>query len=403
MPRESGTLSIRIVNDIATVPAADWDACAGDNPFVRHAFLAALEASGSAQPETGWAPHHLVVEGAGGAVRAAAPMYLKSHSYGEYVFDHGWAQAYERAGGQYYPKLLIAAPFTPVTGPRLLVPPGEGAEAIEQALAAGAIEVARRFEVSSLHINFVAEAVTQRLTAHGFLVRTGEQFHWVNGGYADFDDFLTALASRKCKIIRRERRAALDDGVSVEILSGSAIAERHWDAFFRFYMDTGGRKWGRPYLNRAFFSMLGAGMADRIVLVLARRSGEYIAGALNLRSSDTLYGRYWGCSEDRPFLHFELCYYQAIEYAIMHGIGRVEAGAQGPHKLQRGYGPVTTYSAHWLHDKGLHAAVARYLEAEREEVAAEIAWLADHTPFRRDAVPGAMVERGGRPEDESGE
>ncbi|MBM3518003.1 MAG: GNAT family N-acetyltransferase, partial [Alphaproteobacteria bacterium] len=280
MPRESGTLSIRIVNDIATVPAADWDACAGDNPFVRHAFLAALEASGSAQPETGWAPHHLVVEGAGGAVRAAAPMYLKSHSYGEYVFDHGWAQAYERAGGQYYPKLLIAAPFTPVTGPRLLVPPGEGAEAIEQALAAGAIEVARRFEVSSLHINFVAEAVTQRLTAHGFLVRTGEQFHWVNGGYADFDDFLTALASRKCKIIRRERRAALDDGVSVEILSGSAIAERHWDAFFRFYMDTGGRKWGRPYLNRAFFSMLGAGMADRIVLVLARRSGEYIAGAL---------------------------------------------------------------------------------------------------------------------------
>ena len=326
--------AIRVLDEIAEVPAAVWDGLAGSNPFVTYAFLGALEDSGCVGARTGWLPRHLVLEGP--EIEGVAPCYLKSHSYGEYVFDHAWAHAYERAGGDYYPKLQIAVPFTPVTGPRLLVRPGPQAEARRRMLALGAVEVARRLEASSVHVTFPTEAEWRALGALGYLQRTDRQFHWTNAGYGSFDDFLAALASRKRKAVKRERREALDGGVSVQWIGGRDIAERHWDAFFAFYMDTGSRKWGRPYLNRRFFSLLGERMAERVLLVFALRGGRPIAGALNIVGPDTLYGRYWGCVEDRPFLHFEICYYQAIEFAIAKGLARVEAGAQGEHKLARG-------------------------------------------------------------------
>ena len=399
--QEQAVIAVKAISSIGEVDAAAWDACAGgDHPFVRHAFLDALERSGSVSGRTGWAPYHLVIEGERQELIGAVPMYLKSHSYGEFVFDHGWAAAYERAGGDYYPKLLVAVPFTPVTGPRLLIRPGPESAEVERYLLAGCIEVGSRHEVSSLHINFLDEDLWQRLGEAGLLRRTGEQFHWVNEGYESFDDFLAALSSRKRKTIRRERRDALaENGISIEVLRGSDLTEAHWDAFFAFYLDTGSRKWGSPYLNREFFSLLSESMGDHVALFMAKRGGRYIAGALNLIGADALYGRYWGCNEEHRFLHFELCYYQAIDYAIHHRLGRVEAGAQGPHKLQRGYAPVRTYSAHWIRDRGFHEAVARYLEQERQEVDFEIDWLSERTPFRK-SDPAAEPPRGGHPEDE---
>jgi predicted N-acyltransferase len=382
---EPDAVTIRILTSLDQVSPEDWDACAGDdNPFVSHAFLAALERSGSAIARTGWGAQHLAIDGPDGRLVGALPMYLKSHSYGEYVFDHSWAAAYERAGGHYYPKLQVSVPFTPATGPRLLVRPGVDAGPIEAALIAGSQEVARRAHASSVHVTFLPEAEAARFEAMGFLVRTDQQFHWENRGYGDFDDFLESLNSRKRKQTRKERRDALADGIEVVQLTGADLKEEHWDAFFRFYIDTGSRKWGSPYLNRKFFRMVHETMADRVLLVMARRGGRWIAGALNFIGRDTLYGRNWGCTEDVPFLHFECCYYQAIDFAIARGLARVEAGAQGAHKLARGYLPRITYSVHWLRDSGFHEAVARYLERERAQVEQDVAFLADHAPFRHE-------------------
>ena len=382
----SDRFTVRVIDKLKDIPAAAWDACAGaDNPFLSHAFLEALEASGSATPKTGWLPQHLVLEDSTGKLLGAAPLYLKSHSYGEYVFDHGWASAYERAGGEYYPKLQAAVPFTPVTGPRLLVHP-EADEEVADLLVGAMVEVAKRRKVSSLHVTFPTEAEWQRFGRAKFLQRVGRQFHWENQGYQSFDDFLNALNARKRKQIRRERREALGGGLEIETLTGSDLATKHWDAFFRFYMSTSDRKWGSAYLTRQFFDMLGARMADRVVLIMARQGGRYVAGALNLRGSDTLYGRNWGCHGDFPFLHFEACYYRAIDFAIAHGLKRVEAGAQGQHKIQRGYLPMPTYSAHWIRDPGLARAIEEFLVRERRAVESEMEHLEEElSPFRKEA------------------
>jgi uncharacterized protein len=389
MPDGGGAFTIRVVDRIAAIPAAAWDACAGpDNPFLCHAFLDALEESGSATAETGWLPQHLALEDAGGQILGVAPLYLKGHSYGEYVFDHGWADAYERAGGRYYPKLQCAVPFTPVTGPRLLVHPAlgkEGGEAVADALISGMLELARRHKVSSLHVTFPTRGEWERFGEAGFLQRMGQQFHWENQGYSSFDDFLAALSSRKRKTIRKEREAALAGGIAIHTLTGAAIEKRHWDAFFRFYISTSDRKWGSPYLTREFFDLIGARMAEKIVLVMAEKNGRFVAGALNLLGGDTLYGRNWGCAGDFPFLHFEACYYRAIDFAIARGLRRVEAGAQGEHKIQRGYLPSPTYSAHWIRDPGFRRAVADFLARERRAVAYEMDELAELSPFRREA------------------
>ena len=385
MPDGTEPTAVKVVPRIADIPAADWDACAGDeNPFVSHAFLLALEESGSASARTGWLPQHLCVEGPDGRPAGVVPLYVKSHSQGEYVFDYGWAHAFENAGGRYYPKLLCAVPFTPVPGPRILIRPG-APSSIEEALVAALIEFARRLDVSSVHVNFLPEGQCARLAAAGFLIRMGQQYHWENQGYADFDGFLEALNSRKRKAIRKERREVGESGIVLRALSGSEIEDRHWDAFYRFYRNTTDRKWGRSaYLTRDFFTRLSATMADKVVLVVAERDGRTVAGALNLRGRDALFGRNWGCSEQHPFLHFEACYYQAIEYAIRHGLRRVEAGAQGQHKIQRGYLPVATYSAHWIADRGFRAAVANFLERERAAEASEIEELTQAlSPFKR--------------------
>jgi predicted N-acyltransferase len=370
----------RLVSSAGEIAAADWDACAGTgNPFVSHAFIRALEESGSATARAGWGPAHLVLEGEAGDIAGILPAWLKSHSQGEYVFDHGWADAFERAGGRYYPKLQIAVPFTPVPGPRLLVRD----PALAPALVAAAEATVERFGLSSAHATFITPDEVAAFEAAGWLIRTGQQFHWHNRGYADFEAFLGDLASRKRKAIRRERAAALE-GVEIEHVSGAALTEAHWDAFWAFYQDTGSRKWGRPYLTRSFFSLLGERLADKVLLILARRDGRHIAGALNLIGSDALFGRYWGCTEDRPFLHFELCYYQAIEAAIARGLARVEAGAQGEHKLARGYLPTPTWSAHYIAHPALRRAVADFLDAERRAVAHEIEILSDYAPFRKE-------------------
>ena len=387
---------LRTVNDIAEVPAAEWDACAqppGElhNPFISHAFLHALEASGSVHPRTGWLPYHAVLEDRAARVVGLAPLYVKGHSQGEYVFDHGWAEAFESAGGRYYPKLLGAVPFTPAAGRRLLVRPDaerDGRE-VEAHLVAGCVEIARRLEVSSLHFNFLEPGQWERLAGFGFLRRTDQQFHWRNEGYATFDDFLARLSSKKRKNLRRERRIALENEIEVEWVTGSALREHHWDAFFEFYLDTGSRKWGRPYLTRRFFGLVGETMADRTLLVMCRRDGRYVAGALNFIGGDTLYGRNWGCIEDHPMLHFEACYYQAIEFAITRGLRYVEAGAQGPHKIARGYLPRRTHSAHWIAHEGLRDAVARYLVRERHVVAESMEVVASHSPFRREETGSA--------------
>ena len=389
------SFTARVITSIAAVDPAAWDACANPpgrsdeeaegerfNPFVAHAFLYALEASGSTGGRSGWTPAHVIVEDPAGRMVAAAPSYLKSHSLGEYVFDHAWADAYQRAGGRYYPKLQVAAPFTPAAGRRLLVA-ADAPHGAREALIEGLRELRRQTKASSIHVTFPTAEDAARLERAGFLVRHGEQFHFLCEGFSTFDDFLAALASRKRKTIKRERREALSGDVTIEWVTGSSIRREHWDAFFAFYMDTGSRKWGRPYLTRAFFTLVGQSMADRILLVMARRNRRYIAGAINFIGDDALYGRNWGAIEDRPFLHFEVCYYQAIEFALKRGLRRVEAGAQGEHKLARGYRPVVTYSAHEFADAGLARAVADYLRRERAAVAWAIAHYEDHAPFRK--------------------
>ena len=379
----SGRLSVKVVERLSKIRAADWDECAGsDNPFVSHAFLDALEESNSACAETGWLPQHLVLEDGNGKLLGAAPMYLKSHSYGEYVFDHGWAEAYERAGGRYYPKLQVAVPFTPVTGNRLLIRPGAPADAA-RLLAAAMVEIAKRAKVSSLHVTFPTKVEYDLFAEAGFLQRLGRQFHWENQGYKSFDDFLGALNARKRKQIKRERREA-NEGIEIETLNGAAIKARHWDAFFRFYTSTSDKKWGAAYLTREFFDLLGQRMGERVVLVMAKMAGRYVAGALNLMGGDTLYGRNWGCLSEVPFLHFEACYYRAIDFAIARGLKRVEAGAQGSHKIQRGYLPVPTYSAHWIRDPGFAKAVEDFLKRERRAVENEMEELEQVlSPFKR--------------------
>jgi hypothetical protein len=369
----------RLGRGVTSFDPADWDRCAGSaDPFLSHAFLSALEESGSATARTGWQPVPIAIDGADGRPAAVMPAYVKSHSQGEYVFDHGWAAAWERAGGDYYPKLQIAVPFTPVPGRRLLA----DREDLALGLIAAAEAVVNQHELSSAHATFVAEQEVALFERAGWLIRVDSQFHWHNRGYGSFEDFLADLSSRKRKALRRERASALQ-GLEVEHLSGGAISEAHWDAFWIFYQDTGARKWGRPYLTRRFFSLLGERLADRILLIFALRDGRPIAGALNLIGTDALYGRYWGSTEEVPHLHFEICYHQAIEAAIGRGLARVEAGAQGPHKLSRGYAPVPTWSAHYIPDPNFRAAVADFLEAERRAVADEIGALAEMTPFRK--------------------
>lgn len=405
------TPSVRLVSSIAEIDRAAWDECANPgwhehasvagalprscstarrayNPFLAWDFLEALERSGSVSRRTGWEPRHAILHEAGEAGAASMPpsavmpCYVKSHSQGEYVFDWGWADAFERAGGRYYPKLQVSVPFTPVTGPRLLARAGAGEENRKRTMAVALMEMTRRLGASSAHVTFLPEEDAALLGDMGFLRRTDQQFHWTDEGFGDFNGFLAALASRKRKAIRKERSEALSNGIEIVWLTGGDVTEAAWDAFFAFYMDTGSRKWGRPYLNRRFFSLLGERMADKVLLIMAKRKGRFIAGALNMIGSDTLYGRYWGAIEEHPCLHFEVCYYQAVDFALAHGLGRVEAGAQGAHKLARGYLPKTTHSAHYIVDPNFRRAVANYLESERREVAFQGELLAERGPFR---------------------
>lgn len=376
-------MKIEVVSSIETIPATAWDSCANPsgvefNPFISHAFILALEKSDSAVRKTGWLGRHLSVKDDAGTIRAVAPVYLKSHSQGEYVFDHAWADAFQRAGGHYYPKLQVAVPFTPVTGSRLLAPTPE----LKALLLAGLRQLAAQTEASSVHITFLPEDDWRQFGAAPWLQRTDTQFHWFNQDYAGFGDFLADLSSRKRKNIRKERETVRASGITCDWVTGRDITEAHWDHFFEFYMDTGSRKWGSPYLTRRFFSLIGESMADRILLVFARRSGRIIAGALNFIGSDALYGRNWGAIEHHANLHFEACYYQAIDFAIARKLARVEAGAQGPHKLARGYLPKTTHSLHYLAHPGLSRAVADYLEHERLAVEEDQSALAEHAPFR---------------------
>ncbi len=417
-PDRAVELRISVVDRIDDVSKADWDACANPqpapgegaqatsahpeseprpgrasaepgcgfayNPFVSHDFLSALEESKSVGGRTGWHVQHVLARTSDGALVAAAPSYIKSHSRGEYVFDSGWADAYMRAGGDYYPKLQVAVPFTPATGPRLLVRDGLPADAMRRALAQGLTKVCGALGASGVHVTFAPEHECRLLGELGYLQRTDQQFHFENQNFASFDDFLAALSSRKRKTIRRERQDALQNGITVHWLTGSDLTEEIWDAFFDFYMETGSRKWGRPYLTREFYSLVGEKMKDRILLVMAKRAGRWIAGAINFIGSHTLFGRHWGAIEHHPFLHFELCYYQAIDYAIAHKMPRVEAGAQGEHKISRGYMPTTTFSAHYIADPGLRRAIADYLVRERAYVAAAGDELSTLAPFRKD-------------------
>ena len=386
---KSCSARVEVTARIADIAPAAWDACANPepatfNPFLAHAFLKALEDAGSVGGRSGWLPQHLALRlGSDDTLAACAPCYLKSHSQGEYVFDRGWAEAYERAGGSYYPKLQIAVPFTPVPGRRLLARPGPDQDANALLLATAAVQLVERNDLSGLHLTFLTEPEWSHLGDRGFLKRIDQQFHWNNAGYPSFEAFLTSLASRKRKAVRKEREQALSGGLKVEWLQGAAITEAAWDAFFAFYMQTDSRKWGRPYLNRKFFSLLGEAMGERCLIVMVKRGAKPIAGALNLIGGDCLYGRYWGAIEHHPCLHFEVCYYQAIEFAIKHGLARVEAGAQGEHKLARGYLPTNTYSAHFIADPGLKRAIADYLKRERAYVDAAGKELAEYTPFRR--------------------
>jgi predicted N-acyltransferase len=387
-----GEFTLRVATDLSSFTDDEWnrlrgasrdDPEGGYNPFISLAFLKTLEETGCATRRTGWMAQHLRLESPDGQLIGAVPCYVKSHSQGEYVFDYGWADAFERAGGNYYPKLQISVPFTPVTGPRLLVDRAVDPASGRAALVAGVKALTERLGVSSAHVTFAEKADVSALDDAGFLLRTDQQFHFFNEGYSAYDDFLASLASRKRKALKKERREAVADGITIDRLTGKALTERAWDDFFSFYMDTGSRKWGRPYLNRKFFSLIGERMADDILLVMARRDGRYIAGAINFIGSDRLFGRNWGCIEDHPFLHFEVCYHQAIEFAIERGLKVVEAGAQGQHKLARGYMPVTTTSAHYIPHAGFRNAVADYLERERREVAHTGEILGRHGPFRK--------------------
>jgi uncharacterized protein len=371
--------SVRLADGITAVDAAAWNGCAGTaNPFVSHAFLSALETSGSAVTPTGWQPVPMLCERGDGTLAGVAPAWLKSHSQGEYVFDHAWADAWEHSGGRYYPKLLIAVPFSPVPGPRILAPDPQ----VARALIVAAEVLVDREGLSSAHANFIAPDQVPLFESAGWLIREGIQFHWTNNGYESFDGFLESLASRKRKAIRKERAAAVE-GLDIVHLSGREAGAAQWDAFWHFYQDTGARKWGRPYLTRAFFDEIGETMPDALLLILALRDGRPIAGALNFIGEDTLYGRYWGCAEDVPFLHFELCYYQAIDAAIARGLKTVEAGAQGEHKLARGYGPVPTWSAHYIPDPRFRHAIADFLERERRAIRNNAAFLETMTPFKK--------------------
>ena len=380
---------LKVAGELSAVDPAAWDACVAgacagdDNPFLSHAFLLALEQSGSARAETGWLPQHLLVEDERGRLLGCAPLYLKGHSYGEYVFDHAWADAYERAGGRYYPKIQMAVPFTPVTGPRLLVREGCDRDAVTDVLINGVGQLAAQHRIATAHATFPTEEDWQHFGAAGWLRRTGQQYHWVNQDYGSFDDFLAALNSRKRKAIKKERRAVADAGITMRILTGDDLKPHHWDAFFRFYISTSDRKWGAPYLTRDFFGRIGETLADRIALVVAEHDGRLVAGALNLIGGSALFGRNWGCHGHYKFLHFEACYYQAIDFAIARGLKTVEAGAQGQHKIQRGYLPTKTYSAHLIRDTAFRDAVARFLDSETDQVDWQIAALSDHSPFRR--------------------
>ncbi len=386
--KKSADIALEAVASVDQIDAADWDACANPlpgaayHPFLSHAFFAALERSKSAGPRTGWGPRHLIAR-RGETIVGIVPCYLKSHSQGEYVFDRGWADAYERAGGSYYPKLQVSVPFTPATGPRLLARGGEDATAMRSALARGLIGLCSATQASSVHVTFAPDDEWALLAEQGFLQRTDQQFHWHNEGYATFEDFLATLASRHRKAIRRERRDAVANGITIHRLTGADLTEDAWDAFFEFYMETGSRKWGRPYLTRAFYSLIGETMRNDILLVMAKREGRWIAGAINFIGSQALFGRHWGAIEHHPFLHFEVCYYQAIEFAIQRGLKTVEAGAQGEHKIARGYLPQTTYSAHYIADPALRRAVRDYLVRERAYVAEAGRELAAAGPFRK--------------------
>ena len=388
MAMTARSLTLTLHRSIHEIPAADWDGCAGDgNPFVSHAFLSAVEDSGSTGKRTGWLPQHAAFRDDAGTLLACAPTYVKGHSYGEYVFDHGWAHAFERAGGDYYPKLLVASPFSPVPGPRLLRRTDAAAPSIE-AIGAALADAVGSLELSSVHVNFCQEEEWDALGKAGWLRRVGMQFHWSNNNYADWDGFLGALNSRKRKAIRRERRDAQESGLVFRTLRGAEIGKREWAAFHRFYLSTVDRKWGSAYLTERFFSLLGERLGDRVVLMLAEHDGKPVAGALNLMGREALYGRNWGCVGDWPFLHFELCYYRAIEFAIGEGLLRVEAGAQGEHKIQRGYLPTPTYSVHWIAHGGLRQAVGAALDEERPAMFREMEALATLSPFRQDDGAG---------------
>lgn len=379
--------AVRVHRRVAEIGREGWEACTSNaeyasNPFIGYDFIDSLEQSGCAVAQTGWAPHHLAVEDEAGQVAGVMPLYLKSHSQGEYVFDHSWADAYQRAGGRYYPKLQCAAPFSPVTGPRMMVRADIDPVIAKRTLLGGAVSLCERLEASSVHVTFPSKADWDFLGGEGLLQRQDQQYHWHNNGYETFDDFLGALSSNRRKTIRRERRDA-QAGLEIVGLTGKDLTEEAWDAFYQFYEDTGARKWGRPYLNRPFFSMMGERMADQVLLIMAKRDGRYIAGALNLLGGDCIYGRNWGAVEDVPFLHFELCYYQAIEHAIRLGLPRVEAGAQGQHKIARGYLPAPVYSAHFIADPALREPVRRYLDQERAAVQNEMDWLSEeYSPFK---------------------
>ncbi|MCB8874215.1 GNAT family N-acetyltransferase [Acidisoma silvae] len=378
---DSPSFSLSLHSSIHDIDARDWNACAGaDNPFVSHEFLSAVEDSGSAGSRTGWLPQHAVLRDEANVIQGIVPLYAKSHSYGEYVFDHGWASAFERAGGSYYPKLQAAVPFSPVPGPRLLRRPGSTVPAA--ALAQTLVQACEELDLSSVHVTFCEQEDWQALGQAGWLQRIGTQFHWTNAGYGSFDDFLGAMSSRKRKSIRRERRDAQAAGLTFRTLRGAEITRPLWDAFFGFYQSTVDRKWGSAYLTRRFFPMLSERLGDRVVLMMAFNGDKPVAAALNLVGADALYGRNWGCDGDWPFLHFELCYYRAIDFAIEHGIARVEAGAQGEHKIQRGYLPVPTFSAHWLTHSGLRQAVASFLEEERPSILQHMEELSELSPFK---------------------
>lgn len=389
------TYSIKAVSGIHEIGQGVWDAVANPalvapdcglayDPFLSYSFLSALEESGSAAAETGWAPYHLQLQSEETEeVLGVIPMYLKSHSQGEYVFDYNWADAFERAGGRYYPKLQISVPFTPATGRRILTGASENSTEYAQYLLSGVMQVAEKMSVSSVHVTFATKEQYEQMGEIGFLQRTHQQFHWLNDGYRDFDDFLSALSAKKRKNIRRERRDAVAAGLEIECLTGADIEEHHWDAFYRFYVDTGSRKWGSPYLTREFFSIVGERMPEDILLVMAKREGRYVAGAINFIGGECLFGRNWGCIEHHPFLHFELCYYQAIQFAIERGLKRVEAGAQGTHKLARGYLATHTYSNHWIVNQSFSEAVQHFLKQERAYIDEEIDYMGEHSPFKK--------------------